>query len=57
MVTVELYIKSIEKVVGVGNKILVEQRFSVAIFDAMDLLDCCHIGNINLVRTDSNHGA
>lgn len=57
MVTVELYIESIEEVIGVGNKILVERRFSVAIFDAMNLLDCCHIRNVNLVRAYSHHGA
>lgn len=57
MMTVELYVKSIEEVFGVGNKILVEGRFSVAIFDAMDLFDCCDFGNINLVRSYPHHGA
>lgn len=57
MVTVELYIKGIEEVVCIGNKILVKWRFSVAIFDAMDLLDGCYIGNVNLVRAYSHHRA
>lgn len=57
MVTVELYIKGVEEVVCVGNEILVKWCFSVAVFDAMDLLDCCHVGNVNLARAYSHHWA